>query len=160
MNDPLATYLHDHLAGADFAIDLLQAMKSRYQDHPLGIFAGQLLTEVTQDRDTLQRLADGAGTGSNVLKELTAWLGEKASRVKLGAGASGEFGTFEALEFLALGVQGKLSLWHALRAAAPSDARLSGVNLEQLIARAKAQYAQVEDQRLISAETALRPVRK
>lgn len=29
MSDPLATYLHDHLAGADFAIDLLHAMKDR-----------------------------------------------------------------------------------------------------------------------------------
>jgi hypothetical protein len=25
MNDPLGAYLHDHLGGADFAIDLLQA---------------------------------------------------------------------------------------------------------------------------------------
>jgi hypothetical protein len=56
MNDPLATYLHDHLAGADFAIDLLQAKKDRQQDQPLGQFAGQLLIEVTQDRDILQTL--------------------------------------------------------------------------------------------------------
>jgi hypothetical protein len=158
MNDPLAIYLHDHLAGADFAIDLLQAMKERQQDQPLGQFAGQLLIEVTQDRDTLQHLADGVGSGSNVLKEFTAWLGEKASRIKLGAGAAGEFGTFEALEFLALGVQGKLSLWHALCVAAVSDARLGDLDFEQLIVRAKAQYAQVEEQRLISAATALRSV--
>jgi hypothetical protein len=134
-------------------------MKDRQQDQPLGQFAGQLLNEVTQDRDILQHFADGVGSGSNMLKEFTAWLGEKASRVKLGAGAAGEFGTFEALEFLALGVQGKLSLWHALRVAAVSDARLSGLDFEQLIVRAKAQYAQVEEQRLISAATALRPVR-
>ena len=75
MNDPLATYLHDHLAGADFAIDLLQAMKERQQDQPLGQFAGQLLTEVTQDRDILQHFADGVGSGSNVLKEFTASSG-------------------------------------------------------------------------------------
>src|ERR1700733_2563338 len=147
MNDPLATYLHDHLAGADFAIDLLQAMKDRRQDQPLGQFAGQLLIEVTQDRNTLQHTAEGIGSGTNALKEFTAWVGEKASRVKLGAGARGEFGSFEALEFLALGVQGKLSLWRALRVAAVSDARLSGLDLEQLIVRAKAQYAQVEEQR-------------
>jgi hypothetical protein len=160
MNDPLGTYLHDHLAGADFAIDLLQAMKDGRQDQPLGQFAGQLLVEVTQDRNTLRHFAEGADFGTNVLKEFTAWVGEKASRVKLGVGARAEFGTFEALEFLALGVQGKLSLWRALRVAAASDARLSGLDFEQLIVRAEAQYAQVEEQRLALAATALRSVKK
>jgi hypothetical protein len=97
MNDALATYLHDHLAGADFAIDLLGAMRDRHQHQPLGQFAAQLLGEVTQDRDTLLHLAEKAGSGTNALKEFTAWVGEKASRVKLGAGGKGEFGTFEAL---------------------------------------------------------------
>lgn len=159
MNDPLATYLHDHLAGADFAIDLLGEMKDRHPDRPLGQFAAQLLGEVTQDRDTLQHLAEKVGSGTNALKEFTAWVGEKASRVKLGAGVKGEFGTFEALEFLALGVQGKLSLWHALLVAG-SDARLNGLDLQQLIARAEAQYAHVEEQRLASAAIALRPVQQ
>ena len=159
MNDPLATYLHDHLAGADFAIDLLGAMRDRHQHQPLGQFAAQLLGEVTQDRDTLLHLAEKAGSGTNALKEFTAWVGEKASRVKLGAGGKGEFGIFEALEFLALGVQGKLSLWHALQIIAASDARLSGLDLKQLILRAEAQYAQLEEQRLASAATALRPAR-
>jgi hypothetical protein len=160
MNDPLATYLHDHLAGADFAIDLLGQMKDRHQDQPLCRFAEQLLGEVKQDRDTLQRLADKVGSGTNALKEFSAWVGEKASRVKLGAGLQGEFGEFEALEFLALGVQGKLSLWHALRVVATSDARLRDLDLQRLIVRAEAQYAQVEEQRLASAATALRPMQR
>jgi hypothetical protein len=158
MNDPLATYLHDHLAGADMAIDLLQAMEKRQKDETLGQFAGYILAEVKQDRDTLQHLADAVGSGSNVLKEFTAWLGEKASRIKLGEGTAGEFGTFEALEFLALGIQGKLSLWHALQVAAASDARLSNPDFKQLISRAEAQYAKVEERRLAAAATALKPV--
>ena len=51
MNDPLATYLHDHLAGADMAIDLLQAMEKRQKDQSLGQFAGYILAEVRQDRE-------------------------------------------------------------------------------------------------------------
>jgi hypothetical protein len=159
MNDPLATYLHDHLAGADMAVDLLQAMKDRHKDESLGQFAGHILAEVKQDRDTLQRLADTIGSGSNVLKEFTAWLSEKASRVKLGEGAAGEFGTFEALEFVALGICGKLSLWHALRVAAATDGRLIGPDFEQLITRAEAQYTRVEERRLATAATALKPVK-
>jgi hypothetical protein len=34
MADPLATYLHDHMAVASFANDLLQAMKERQIKEP------------------------------------------------------------------------------------------------------------------------------
>jgi hypothetical protein len=159
MNEPLATYLHDHLAGADMAIELLQAMEKRQKDESLGQFAGYILAQVRQDRDSLQHLADAVGSGPNVLKEFTAWLAERASRMKLGDGAAGEFGTFEALEFLALGIQGKLSLWRALQVAAASDARLSNCDFKLLIGRAEEQYAKVEERRLAVATTALKPVR-
>ncbi len=156
MSDPLTTYLHDHLAGAGFAIDLLQSMKDREEGESLVQFAGYLLAEVKQDRDTLQNIADQVGSGSNVLKKLAAWLSEKASRIKLRAGVAGEFGTFEALEFLGLGILGKLSLWQALDVAAASDGRLSGYDFKQLAARAQTQYAKVENRRLELAKTALR----
>jgi hypothetical protein len=146
MKDPLGTYLHDHLAGAGFAIDLLQSMKERQVEKPDDQFVESLLAMVEEDRDTLQQLADKIGTGPNVLKELTAWIGEKASRVKLGAGLAGDFGQFEALEFLALGITGKLSLWLALQAIAPSDDRLKGIDFERLIVRAEEQYGRAEEQ--------------
>ena len=76
-SDPLATYLHDHLGGSKAAIDLLHAMQERLKDQPLGKFVAYLLAEVQADRDTLQRLAEKIGGGSNVLKELSGWLGEE-----------------------------------------------------------------------------------
>jgi hypothetical protein len=155
LSDPLGIYLHDHLAGADFAIDLLEAMKEHQSGRPAGEFAGALLEKVEEDWDTLKQLADKIGAGSNIVKEFTAWVSEKASRVKLGAGSAGDFGEFEALEFLALGITGKLSLWRALQVLAPSDARLGGVDFQQLIARAEAQYREVEDRRLALVGTAL-----
>jgi hypothetical protein len=157
LNDPLGTYLHDHLAGAGFAIDLLQAMKERQIKKSAGEFVGPLLEKVEEDQNTLQQLADKIGSGSNVVKEFTAWVGEKASRVKLGADLAGDFGEFEALEFLALGITGKLSLWHALQVLASSDARLGGIDFQRLIARAEAQHKEVEDRRLALAATALAP---
>ena len=45
MDNPLATYLHDHLAGADAAIDLLQNLRDQHSDEPLGQFAAELLAE-------------------------------------------------------------------------------------------------------------------
>jgi hypothetical protein len=159
MSDPLSIYLHDHLAGADMAIDLLKAMKEREKEEHLGEFARHLLPEVEQDQQTLQQLADSTGSGGNVLKEFTAWLSEKVSRFKLGQGAAEEFGTFEALEFLALGVLGKVSLWRALQVAAKEDPRLRHLDFERLIARAEAQHAEVEQKRLALVPIALKPAK-
>jgi hypothetical protein len=157
MSDPLVTYLEDHKAGAGLAIDLLQAMKARHDDESLSQFAGSILVDVEEDEETLRSLAKEIGTGSNVLKEAAAWIGEKASRLKLGAGSSSDFGTFEALEFLSLGIQGKLSLWNALRVAAVRDVRLRSLDFKTLITRAETQYAKVEERRLALASTALSP---
>jgi hypothetical protein len=35
MSDPLATYIEDHLAGATYAIDLLEAIRDQYAGDPL-----------------------------------------------------------------------------------------------------------------------------
>lgn len=158
MSDPLVTYLEDHKAGAGLAIGLLEGMKARREDASLCQFAGTILALIEEDEDTLRKLAKDIGTGSNLLKESAAWVTEKASRIKLGSGSSGDFGTFEALEFLSLGIQGKLSLWHALQVVAVTDARLRGLDFETLIARAQEQYARVEERRLALASSALSPV--
>ena len=57
MSDALEAYLHDHLAGAGTAIDLLETISKERAGEPLGQFAGELLVEVKTDRDTLR----GAG---------------------------------------------------------------------------------------------------
>jgi hypothetical protein len=159
MSDPLSTYLGDHLGGAKSAIDLLEAMRDGHKDQPLKDFAAHLLTEVQADRDTLQRLAEKVGSGSNALKEFTGWFAEKVTRLKLGQGSGGDFGTFEALEFLALGVRGKMGMWQALDIAAGGDSRLSGYDFKQLAARAESQYQQVEQKRIQAAKRALEPNR-
>ena len=131
-------------------------MRDRQNDRPLGQFAARLLVDVETDRDTLKRLIEKIGAGSNVVKELTGWLGEKATRVKLGHGAASEFGTFEVLEFLALGVLGKRALWRALDLVSAWDERLQGYDFKQLATSAQAQHESIEDQRLESAKTALK----
>lgn len=155
-DDPLATYLHDHLGGARTAIELLQAMRDHDTGKPLGEFAGQLLAEVEADRAALQQLADKIGAGRSVLKEITGWVGEKATRAKLGQSDEDEFSTFQAVEFLSLGVLGKIGLWKALDVAAASDHRLRGYDFKQLANAGQMQFEKVERQRLELAKTALR----
>lgn len=155
MSDPLATYLHDHLAGAVHAISLLEFIRDQHQGERLGRFAESLLREIEADRDTLEQLADRAGAGSSEVKELAAWVTEKFSRVKLRRGAKNGLGTFEALEFLELGIHGKWALWRAMSAIAPTDTRLRGFDFDHLAARAEAQRAGVEERRLEAARAAL-----
>lgn len=157
MSNNLATYLHDHLAGSVAGLELVEALSEQHEGEPLGRFAAQLSGEIEADRRTLEELAKRVGTGGNPLKEAGAWLAEKVSRLKLGRPAAGELGTFEALEALALGILGKQALWDALAVVAPQDPRLSGPDFAELSRRARAQHAGVEEQRLKTVRTALRP---
>jgi hypothetical protein len=157
MSEALATYLQDHLAGSVHAVGLLEFMRDEHPREPLGQFASDLLIEIESDRDVLRRLAERVGSGSSGSKEMGAWFGERLSRVKLHHHTDDGLGTFEALEFLELGIGGKLALWRALGAAVPTDNRLQGIDFEHLAARAKLQQSQVEERRLEAAQAALSP---
>lgn len=157
MSDPLATYLHDHLAGAVHAIETLKAMRDRQAGTPLADFAATLLIEVEADRETLRNLAETTGAGPSTLKETASWLAERASRLKLTHTSNYSLGTFEALEFLELGIHGKWALWCALDVAAATDPRLKGIDFRQLASRAEIQRALVDARRLEVARRALQP---
>jgi hypothetical protein len=153
--DSLVTYLQDHLAGSAAAVEILEALRDAHAGERLGPFAADILAEVQRDRATLEALTERVGGGSSVLKETTAWLGAKLSRFKLGRELSGDLGTLEALEVVALGILGKQALWDALTAIGSTDVRLSGVDLARLTERARTQHAQVEARRLELARKAL-----
>lgn len=158
MKDSLPAYLHDHLAGARFAIHLLESLRDQHPNAPVSAFAADLLAEIAEDRNVLQGIAARAGDGAPVLKEAAAWVGEKLSRLKLNLDGGEEFGTFEALEALAAGIQGKLCLWRALKIVAEMDPRVRGVDYTGLCRRAEAQHARVEERRLETARAAfIRP---
>jgi hypothetical protein len=152
-NDALTTYLQDHLAGALHAIELLKAMREHFPGQPLGIFAGELLSEVETDRDVLANLTKRLGGTVGGMKEWAAWLTEKVSRLKLKHGSADGLGTFEALEFLVIGIHGKRALWRAMEAVAPNDPRLHDIDFAKLIARAENQHQRVEERRLACAQS-------
>jgi hypothetical protein len=139
------------LAGSAYAIDLVEFMRDTYEGQELGQFAAWLLAEIEADREVLQGLAERVGGGSSKAKELTAWLGEKVSRLKLGHGANNGLGLFQALEFLEIGIHGRLELWRAFAAVAPANPRLRGVDFEHLASRAEKQREEVEKRRLQAA---------
>jgi hypothetical protein len=144
----LETYLYDHLAGSNFAVGLLEFVRDQHAGEPLSDSAAVLLAEIEQDRNTLQAIIGRVSDGTPILKEAAAWLGEKLSEFKL---RQGDFGTFEALEALAVGIQGKLALWRALQIIAEVDARLGGLDFDELADSAERQHSEAEELRLQSA---------
>jgi hypothetical protein len=160
MSDRLAIYLHDHRAGSNFAINLLEGMKEQKSDSELSGFAKDLLSEIVKDRDTLQKIIDRVGESHTDLKEASAWLAERASRLKLMHDDRMGLGTFEALETLAVGILGKLSLWDALTVVAEFDDRVRGEDYTVLAVRAKEQHDRVEAYRLRLARSTFSPVAK
>ena len=151
MSKRLASYLHDHLAGARLAIDLLKTLRDQRSTEPLGQLAGQLLVEVEEDRQTLREIAARVGEDVSTLKDASSWLMEKFVPMKLRLGSDAEFSAYLSVEALSLGVQGKLALWRALARIAPTDARLSDVAFDPLIARAHSQHERLETYRLQAA---------
>jgi hypothetical protein len=118
---------------------------------------GALLQEVQEDRAVLKQIAERVGDESATVKEIGGWFADKVSRIKLRHDKADGLGTFEALEFLTLGILGKRALWRSLALLAPHDPRLAGVDFEQLIKRAEIQHARTEEKRLAIALKALLP---
>jgi hypothetical protein len=152
--EPIIVYLDDHLAGSATAIQILETLRD---DTGLGAWSVALLKEIEADRRVLSDLRLRIDQTPNPLKEAIGWLAGALGRVKLHQQVSGPVGKLEALEALAVGIQGKLALWKALEVSA--DSRLSGVDLEQLRGRALAQYGEVEARRLEVVRAVLAPPR-
>ena len=156
-SESLPAYLQDHLAGALHAIEMLKSMREHFSGEPLGQFADQVLAEVEADREVLAKLTERVGGTPGGMKEWGAWLGEKVSRLKLKHGSADGLGTFEALEFLVIGIHGKWALWRTMAELAAFDPRLEGIDFRELIARAENQHQQVEERRLACAQSVFRP---
>lgn len=155
MTAPLAIYLDDHFAGSTGAIDRVRWSARRNAGTELGDFLGRLAAEIEEDRTALRRVMDAAGVRRPLVKATTARLAERAGRLKLNGGLvrQSPLTPFVELEALGLGITGKLRLWEVLRHHGVPAA--SVVDLDQLIARAQQQIADVEEHRL-AAGAALR----
>lgn len=153
----MGVYLNDHLAGAMLGSDLAEQIQSRNQGTPLGELMQTLAPQIEEDRQTLIGLMARMGTSKSPVKQAGAWVTEKASRVKFGGLTSGEpqLGTFMAVESLALGVLGKLSLWRALAQVADQHPAIASIDLNELIDRAQTQYDLLEPERLAAGRRAL-----
>jgi hypothetical protein len=155
----LAIYLNDHLAGSTGALELARRARSANRGTPFEAAFERLAAEIEEDRDVLLDVMRRLGVARDPVKEIAGWLAEKAGRLKLNGRLTGysPLSRVLELELLALGVEGKRTLWRALREVAAGDARLDGVDLAALLRRAERQRRIVEQQRLRAAAIAFAP---
>jgi hypothetical protein len=107
------TYLRDHLAGADTAIQVVQGLTDAYRGIPEGALFESLYHEFREDRGVA--ILSELRYTSRSTKRLAGRATGNALRVVAG-GAPGDLSLFRTLEALAIGVQGKRCLWRAAQA--------------------------------------------
>lgn len=151
----LHTYLNDHRTGAIAGRELARRTRGANEGTELGRFLDGLVADIESDLAALEDVMDRVGAPRDRLKQAAAVTAERLGRLKL----NGELFRYSPLsrlielEGLALGVEGKASLWRSLKAAA--DPRLEGVDLDVLVTRAEAQRAGLERHRVEAARVAL-----
>jgi hypothetical protein len=149
----LETYFNDHLAGSKLGVDLAKQIVERCEGTPLEAPMKQIAAEIESERDTLTDMMERVGASENQVKQATAWVGEKASRLKLSGvggllGGDDDYGLFMSIETLKLGVTGKLGLWEVLEQQAPFHDGLDPAELRTLADRARKQRDTLELARL------------
>ena len=110
-----ATYLRDHLAGADTAIQMVQGLGDAYQGGPEGALFESLHEQFREDRGVVEGMLAELGYTSRSAKRLAGRATGRSLRVVAG-GAPGDLSLFRTLEALAIGVQGKRCLWRTAQA--------------------------------------------
>ena len=143
--DDLSVYLNDHLAGATAGVNLAH-----------GAVGDEIAAEIEEDRGALIEVMDHLRVRQDPAKVALGWAAMQAARLRFAAELLGHapVSRLEQIEALALGVEGKLALWQALRHTHGSDPRLEGIDFEDLIARARSQRRRLERLRMRAADEA------
>jgi hypothetical protein len=151
----LATYLNDHLAGSVAALELLDLLVSIRPEAERESYR-RLRNDIEEDQRLLQQIIQRLGSKESRVRKAAAWLTQKLGRAKfqLDDPGDGELQAVEALEALALGIQGKLALWRALEAVAASIAAVEALDFTRLQQRAVDQFNRVDQLRLQAARAA------
>lgn len=150
----VATYLNDHLAGSEAALELLEHLEQAHAAEPVARFAAELRADILADRRELEALMARLQITASRPRKVLAWLAEKMTELKLRLedSASGALRLLEVFDAVSVGIEGKRLLWRSLRAAAECRTELRGPDYERLEQRAAEQRHRVEAVRLEAAQ--------
>jgi hypothetical protein len=162
MDQDLQRYINDHLAGSQGALTLIQDLAGRQDDPQEKEFFLQLRSKVEDDQRVLKQLLSLSGLEESALLQVAGSITGKVGRIKLfwEGMDPGRLGMFEALEMLALGIQGKRLLWVVLQEIAPHFPEWKGINFAELEFEAIRQRENVEERRIERGREALTSVER
>ena len=145
----LEIYLQDHYAGSTGGLEMAKRTAKANGGTEFGGPLTRLAGEIGEDRDALKRIMARLDVTPAPIKATLAWGAEKAGRLKPNGQIRGysPLGRLVEIEALVTGVSGKLSLWRALRQAAPSRPGLDAAQLGELEGRAEDQLTRLHELR-------------
>jgi hypothetical protein len=162
MDHSLTRYLNDHLAGSSGVILVVQILADSHDAFEAREFFNHLKEKVEADRAILEDLLERIGQNPSAFLQVVGGIAARIGDIKLiwEQVEPGKLGLFEALEMLALGVQGKLLLWVALSEIAPWFPEWNGIEFAELELQAIQQRDGIESWRLQVARDILVDVQR
>ena len=94
--EQLGTYLNDHLAGSEAALQLIARLVEDYPDTELADTMRGLHAEIEEEQQGLRQLVDRVAGDDSAIKQVTGWVSEKLTRLKLGTTTGDPLALFEA----------------------------------------------------------------
>ena len=153
-NRQLVTYLNNHLAASEGALELLSSLADAQADTDVAHFAKNLRSEIKTEQQVLKNLMEQLQITKDKPRQAAGWLSEKFTQVKLQMDDSkdGALYLLESLELMLIAIEGKRGLWRVLAATATPG--LSVTDYERYAQQSEQQQQRVETFRLAAAKTA------
>jgi hypothetical protein len=139
----LATYLREHLSGADAALTVVARLEAAFEGRRDGALFASLHQQLLEDRAVVTTLLQELGVSALSIKRLAGHMAGNAG-ARMTSGTRGDLSLFRAIEALAIGVQGKRCLWRALQAIDPPVRVPGRLSLRDLEGRASEQWEAIE----------------
>lgn len=157
MDKNLTRYLNDHLAGSSGALWLIQRLAESHHAPEAREFFLHLREKVEADRSLLEDLLARIGQKPSGFLKMAGGIIARLTSIKLRweGIAPGKHGLLEALEMLALGVQGKRLLWVALEDIAVRFPEWNGIDFAEKERQAVQQRDAIEFWRIDAAKNSL-----
>lgn len=136
--DLLATYLHNHWAGATSGVALFARAADHHRDTAAGAELLALGEEVQADREALRTIMHDLAVTVPAVWSAVGWAAEKAGRLKSNGYLMRRSPLSDVVELEALrgAVALKAAGWDVLRSLVPFDGRLDPDRLDELVDRA------------------------
>jgi hypothetical protein len=152
-NRYLSIYLNDQLALGAVWREVARRAARENHGTEFGEPLANVARAISEDVETFERIMRDLGVTKSPWKKPGAIVAERLGRLKANGHlrSYSPLSRFVELEFLTMGIDGKVQLWQTLR----DLAQIPDVDFDALIARAEAQRAELEPARR-AAGTVLR----